>query len=405
MSSRPWWREADQLSLSVGSRCAHPLEGDVGTLREASVVAERTAKVRVMPLQARKLATRRALCYDRDDRELDWIQAPPMLTLICDLIARQGMENCLIRRFLRFLLLASIVSLTSCSNVSTDSSQRFLLVSSDDAGMCRSVNLATIDALERGILQSTSIMTCCPAFDEFAQYAVEHPHEDYGVHLTLTSDLPEQPWGPVLPASVVPSLVGEDGHFWPTTGDVGRHAVLEEAERELRAQIQKAHDCGIRITHFDHHMFVLFSRQDLFELYVRLGIEYGYPVRIVREFENSRLEGNGSEWRGSHQAMVGDIIRAGFLPLDYMESSNYGTEAEKKRVYHLNTIRNLSPGITELVVHCAYKIPGEVEPPDVERRVGDTEFLLSQEAVAELRRSRIKLIDWGRMRTDRVRSR
>ncbi|NQT14315.1 MAG: ChbG/HpnK family deacetylase [Planctomycetes bacterium] len=325
-----------------------------------------------------------------------------MLNLIWEL----PVPDRVIQQLFRFLLLASIAGLASCSKVSTENGEEYLLVSSDDAGMCRSVNLATIDALERGIVQSTSIMTCCPAFDEFAEYAVEHLHEDYGVHLTLTCDLPKQPWGPVLPASEVPSLVDEDGTFWPTSGEVGRYAVLDEAERELRAQIQKAHDCGIRITHLDHHMFVLFARQDLFELYVRLGIEYGYPIRIVRKFENSRLEANGNEWgTTSHQAMLGDIIRSGFLPLDSMESSNYGTEAEKKRAYHLNTIRNLSPGVTELVVHCAYEISGEVEPPDVERRVADTEFVLSEEAAAELRRSRVKLIDCRHMFANVARSR
>lgn len=268
-------------------------------------------------------------------------------------------------------------------------SSRQIIVSSDDAGMCQSVNIGTIEAMNKGIVSSASIMTCCPAFEEFAAFAVSHPQFDYGVHLTLTCDLREQPWGPITGDSSS-SLVDGDGLFclWPPeTLDI------DEAESELRSQIDRAKSFGINITHLDHHMWVLFSSPSLLALYVRLGLEYDIPIRFGRTAP-PQIERYGKGMSAFYLEQAEVIARSGLPLLDRIESENYSLRPEMKRTHFLNVIRALPVGVTELALHCA--VTGQpISPPDVEKRQADLDFFVTKEAVDCLLEGDIEQVKWG----------
>lgn len=269
-----------------------------------------------------------------------------------------------------------------------------VIISSDDAGMCSAVNEGTIFALESGLVKSVSIMACCPAFHEFARFAAAHPEYDYGVHLTLTCDLPVQPWGPVLPKSRVPSLVTSNGSFpsWPQ--DVAKSADIKEVEAELRAQIQKTLNAGIRVSHLDHHMFVLFARPDLLDLYVRLAGEFNLPIRFAYATPLPLLEPYGREVVEVYGSQLKKLEQLKMPILDGIEYHNYMEEASKKRAYHMETFRNFKAGTLEIVIHCSRKSDSGINPPQVDGRVADMRFFSSKEAVAELKKLQTKVIGW-----------
>ncbi len=165
---------------------------------------------------------------------------------------------------------------------------KLLIIHADDVGMSHAVNVATIEAFKKGLVTSGSIMVPCPWFREIAAYARQHPELDFGLHLTLTSEWKHHRWGPVAPINQVPGLLDEEGFMWRSERQTAAKATAAEIETELRAQIERALAFGIKPTHLDTHMGTLYTRKDYFEVYKKLGKEYGIPVMVMRP--NPELE-------------------------------------------------------------------------------------------------------------------
>src|SRR5215831_7105190 len=152
---------------------------------------------------------------------------------------------------------------------------KLLMVHADDAGMCHSVNLATTEALLASGVQSASIMVPCPWFSEFAEFAREHTDLDLGLHLTLTSEWRHYRWRPVAAPDKVKGLLDSEGYLWRDVRSVASHAAPAEIETELRAQIDRARQFGVKFTHVDTHMGTLYARPDYFEVYTKIAREAG----------------------------------------------------------------------------------------------------------------------------------
>ena len=219
---------------------------------------------------------------------------------------------------------------------------RLLVIHADDLGMAHSVNRAIFEALEKGWATSASILVPCPWFPEVARWARAHPDADLGVHLALTSEWTSFRWGPVSPADAVPSLLDEQGYLPLVETTVAARARPEEAERELRAQIDRARAAGIRLSHLDSHMAALFRTAPLFALYRRLGAAYGLP---------QLLERTGA--RGGDAAAFATGAQADAL-LDRVVSINPGVPASGWEAAYEKMLAPLPPGAYELIVHLAY---------------------------------------------------
>ena len=173
----------------------------------------------------------------------------------------------------RRALLASMTVSALAQNSGTTTAERLgragaklLMVHADDAGMCHSVNLATTDALLSSSVQSASIMVPCPWLLEIAEFAKQHTDLDLGLHLTLTSEWKHYRWRPVAPPDKVKGLLDPEGYLWRDVRSVATHATPAEVETELRAQIERAKQFGIRFTHVDTHMGTLYARPESFEV-------------------------------------------------------------------------------------------------------------------------------------------
>jgi predicted glycoside hydrolase/deacetylase ChbG (UPF0249 family) len=275
---------------------------------------------------------------------------------------------------------------------------KLLIVHADDVGVTHSVNTATIKALDTGLVNSASIMVPCPWFPEIADYAKSHPDIDFGLHLTLTSERVYYRWGPVAAKSSVPSLVDPNGYFfhdWSAeTSPVPHLAVRidpQDAERELRAQIDRAYAMGIRPTHLDSHQYrLIVSGKELFDVFLRVGHAYKLPIFVNRD------------WFAEHPYLETSLGREGIV-LDHTVTMTTTVPAEKWAEFYKTALKNLQPGVTEFVIHVGFA-DDEMKAATRERdtwgaawRQRDFDFFTSQEFRAVLQEQNIKLVTWRQL--------
>ena len=270
---------------------------------------------------------------------------------------------------------------------------KLLIIHADDVGMCHSVNRATIDALKKGMVTCGSIMIPCPAVPEIAEYCRKHPEADLGLHLTLTSEWQDYRWGPVAPRSEVPGLLDPEGFMWREERETARHASPEEVEKEVRAQIEKALQLGIKPTHIDSHMGTLFVRSDYFQVYIKLAKEYDIPPLVV-EYRPELALRLGEELAKALRALADQMKGTGFPVLDYIIPDVGGTFETKKEHYE-QALRNLKPGVTEMIVHLGY---ADEELRGITNRAHmrqlDYEFFTAESTRKLINELGIKLIGW-----------
>ena len=161
-----------------------------------------------------------------------------------------------------------------------------LLLRLDDNGMNHSVTMAIQQVAETGIPFSTSVMFACPWYQEAVTVLKKYPQLSIGVHLTLNSEWKHYRWGPVLGRSAVPSLVDSNGYFLPSTAEFLKSGYkLDEVERELSAQIERAINSGLQIDYVDYHMGTATSTPELRAIVEKLAKKY--KLGISRYFSEN----------------------------------------------------------------------------------------------------------------------
>mgnify|MGYP001239272789 CR=1 FL=1 len=296
------------------------------------------------------------------------------------------------RKFLfsLFLLCASIGQMlaqtkTIAERLGYPADSKLLIVHADDLAVAHSVNSASFDALQKGAVTSASIMVPCPWITEVAAYAKAHPDADFGLHLTLTSEWKLYRWGPVSPSDKVPSLLDPAGTFWGDTPQVALHAKDDDAEREIRAQVERAMALGIRPTHLDTHMGSVLATPKLFAAYIKVAHEFHLPFLAVRIPGADTFLSKLSEK---------DIV------LDALIMAAPTVHTDQWKEFYLNSIKGLKPGLTQMIVHLGHN-DAELQAVTMDHpdygsswRQRDYDFVTSPEFKKALEDNHIILVKW-----------
>ena len=128
-----------------------------------------------------------------------------------------------------------------------------LIVNADDFGSSFSVNKAILQAHERGILTSASLMVAGPAVDEAVALARSTPTLAVGLHLVLVNGKAASPIG------MIPHIVDHEGRFPDDPLMAGLRAVSSaaarnETRRELETQFALFAATGLALDHVDSHL-------------------------------------------------------------------------------------------------------------------------------------------------------
>ncbi len=266
---------------------------------------------------------------------------------------------------------------------------KLLMIHADDAGLSHSENIATIQGLELGSINSYSTMVPCPWFHEMAEFSKQNPQFDNGIHLTLTCEWEKYRFGPVLPIKHVPSLVDENGHFYKKRELLKEHASNEDVRKELQAQIEKALTIGMKPTHLDSHMYSVASRAEFLDIYKDLGRIYDLPVFLNKQLINEI--GLDPDKCLNETDLVADHLFLGTL-VDF--------EKGKLAGYYDSVLDNLPIGFNVLILHPAFddfEMRGiTVNHPNFgsEWRQMDYDYFTSEKCKSKLQKNDIKSVTW-----------
>jgi len=216
---------------------------------------------------------------------------------------------------------------------------RLLILNVDDYGLCYTANDAAIRLLKKGIASSCTVMVPAPWGLHGMHLLKQNPEFQCGVHLTAISEHQRYRWRPISSREVVPTLVDEQGFFFLETrqDQFTRHADVLELEGEFRLQIEFALSQGLAPTHLDSHCNTHDSRDDIFDMTVRLAREYGLALRV-------------------HNPRYLRRLRDDRLPvLDYPDLDSFSLPVEGKVQTYLRLLRELPEGLTEWAIHPAYE--------------------------------------------------
>ena len=283
---------------------------------------------------------------------------------------------------------------------------RYLIVNADDFGLTPGVNRAVVEAHTRGILTSATIMANMPAFDQAVQMAKAQPTLGIGLHFNITQG------PPVADAQRVRSLLNERGEFLGTSTMLLRRALAgklrkQEVEIELRAQIEKVLDAGLRLTHVDSHKHAHALPQVCDVIAGTVG-SYGInAVRLPREhwrFDSSMIS-YGMAMQSIVALGLGQLCRVSTARLRRKgigtTNAFFGVTQTGfwTKQWLLGLIRSLPDGVSELMSHPGYEDSelGSVKTRLRASRQNELSLLTDADVISTIHADGVHLINYAKL--------
>ena len=261
-------------------------------------------------------------------------------------------------------------------------SDKAVVFHADDIGVLQASVQAWSGLIEGSPMTAASVMTPCPWFRGAVAEFAQHENADVGVHMTLNSEWDTMRWRPLSTVDPASGLFDEEHYSPRTTAMVQENADPDAVAVELKAQMDRALEAGIDVTHIDSHMGTLFHPKFL-EAYIRMGFAYQVPALILRSNQDSLIQRGYSEQVAAQiegalkfveergMPMFDSIV---MLPLREAQAVSDRTQVAKE------FLENMKPGLHYFIFHPAVAGPEiKAVAPDWEARHGDYELFKSED--------------------------
>lgn len=146
-----------------------------------------------------------------------------------------------------------------------------LIFNADDFGLSYGVNQGILESYQQGVVNSISLMTNMPAFDDAVEIIKQHQLHNIGLHVNLTE-------GKSL-LNTHSTITDFEGNFYSDLLNF-KYPYPGEIYDEIKAQYQKAVDAGIHISHIDSHLH-LHTHYNFQESFLQFSKEKKIPIRKI----------------------------------------------------------------------------------------------------------------------------
>ena len=283
---------------------------------------------------------------------------------------------------------------------------KLLVVNADDFGLSPGINAGIVEGYEKGVLTSASIMVNAPAFDEAVELAHAHQGLGIGVHLNVLRGKA------VLPPTEIPSLVDANGRFLRNPislccGVLAKRVDLDQLSSEFSAQIERAFEAGLRLTHVNSEKHV-HMYPPIFARVVKLAERYGIrAVRWTGQYPRARdlIRWNRRSYKDLLVGLCAKLCRrrlagTAVISNDYfyglIETGSLTAEVFK------GILPRLEDGVTEVMCHPGYIGPDLQEAFQtmgtsslVASRALELQTLTDPTLRADIDAVRVRLIHYG----------
>lgn len=278
---------------------------------------------------------------------------------------------------------------------------RRLIINADDFGLTSGVNRGIVQAHEKGVVTSTTLMACGEKFGEAIAMSKQAPKLSVGCHVVLVDGTPA-----LNPSEVSSLLVSNSGQRFRqslmTFACLAAAGRLDEAqiEAEATAQIKRLKAAGIQVSHLDSH-----KHTHMFPAVLRgvLRAAKKCGIRAVRNPFEPLVFATLRHWKRQFQLKLLQSFRARFREMLAQAevatpegcvgiAATGGLTLETFQML----LENLPDGTWEFVSHPGYNDPDLDNVKTRLRHSRDTELaILTSPAVRELiQRQGIELISY-----------